>query len=176
MIRDSSPSGWIRGACVLTAIVSLLWLTGCGRPVGSITGKVTYQGNPVKGGNISFVSTEGEPSQTSPLAEDGSYSIPRITGGEYKVVVETASLRPTPVPQPSPGKGKTKIPEQKLEANPDIPAGYRPSSPADESAIKAQAFKVKRFVAIPNQYGDSNTTDLTYTAVGGSQTHNIELK
>ena len=129
-----------------------------------------------KGGNISFVSTEGEPSAASAIAEDGTYSISRITSGEYKVVVETLSLKPLPPGTlPAPVKGKAP-PVQKLDPDTPIPPGYRPSNPGDGSLVAAQEYKTKHYMEIPSFLSSSETTPLTYTVVGGSQTHNIELK
>lgn len=175
VIRATAPVRPFRWSCFLIAVAGVFTLAGCGRSVGSITGKVVFQGKPLKGGNISFVSTEGEPSAASAIAEDGSYSIPRITSGEYKVVVETATLKPLPPGSfEVPGQPKTKV--EKLDTNPDVPAGYRPSNPADASAAAAQTFKVKHYVEIPIHFSRSESTTLTYTVVGGSQTHDVELK
>ena len=164
----------LTSALVLVGAVSLL-LGGCARPVGTVTGKVTYQGKPLKGGNVSFHSTEGRPSFASGIAEDGTYKVPDIQGGSYKVCVETASLKPSQgAPMMGP-KVSGPPPDAKTGAPPkdaDIPEGYKPSAPAAGQT----AANLKKYVAIPDKYAKPDQTDLTYEFKGGSDTVNIDLK
>lgn len=164
---------WIRTVAVV-GLAGVLGLTiGCGRPTGSITGKVTYKGKVLKGGGVTFVSTEGQPSRSASIGEDGTYSVPQITAGEYKVCVDTSFMKAQPggyasgfVPQGEASKDSGPPPGI------TIPEGYTPSSPKAMESVK----KGSKYVAIPPQYAKPDTTDLTYTATGGSQTHDIDLK
>src|SRR5436309_829807 len=61
-----------------TLLVLLAVAAGCGSGVGSVSGKVFYQGKLVKGGNVTFVSTEGKPSKSTSINEDGSYSLDKL--------------------------------------------------------------------------------------------------
>ena len=98
---DSTASGWA-GARHASAVVAgaALLLAGCGGPVTDVvevSGRVTYQGKPVTTGTISFVpasSEDGLRPGTSPIAEDGRYSIRAfgdregLQAGKYRVTVQ----------------------------------------------------------------------------------------
>jgi hypothetical protein len=128
-------------------------VSGCSRPVGSVTGKVTYQGKPLKGGTVSFASTEGRQSFSASIADDGSYTIPNLVGGSYKVCVETESLKPPPGVKAGMGPGQNRSP-----------------------AAARTAENLKKYVQIPDKYSSADKTDITYEFKGGSETYNIELK
>jgi hypothetical protein len=157
------------------------YVVGCSRPMASVKGRITYKGNILKGGTICFHSTEGAGDFGGYIAEDGTYSVPSVPAGTYKVVVETdtAKTRNTGNNMMK-GSGKMNPPAKKEESQkskplpPDaqekIPPGYKPSNPADMIAAK------QRYVEIPSSYGKADTTPETYTVVPGDQTHDIELK
>jgi len=86
--------GQARRASLVLAIVVASGCSG-GKPEGSVSGKVTYQGNPVAGGSVNFLSTAGVGAQ-APIS-NGTYSVngPLATG-EYAVYVAP----PLPTPQP----------------------------------------------------------------------------
>ncbi len=164
-------------ACILT-------VAGCQRPVGSVSGKVVYKDKALKGGTVSFVSTEGRQSFATEIKEDGTYSIDRITGGTYKVCVDTSHLKP---PSSGPTKsggsgGKGFVPpgmkqdDKNIKSAPPpdavLPEGYKGSSPAD-AAIASNA---KKYIEIPESYKDETKTDLNFTIVGGANTFDINLK
>ena len=173
IIRDVRPFRRIALGGLLLAATAF---AGCSRPVGTVSGKVTVGTKTVKAGSISFVSTEGLPSATGGIQEDGSYTIPNVTGGHYKVCVETASVKgPSPAMfRGKPAKENTKT--QAFDPGTKVPEGYTPSSPADASLAAARARAAKLYVPIPDEYADPTKTSLEYTVVGGDQTHNIELK
>ena len=160
------PAAFLAGAVALT---------GCGRAIGSVSGKVTHQGKVLKGGSVSFISTDGGQSFAAGIAEDGTYQVPNIASGEYKVCVETSSLKqsaggPPPGMRGPASRGPAKdIPPPK---DAQIPEGYTPSSPADMALAKMK----KRYVEIPEKYSKAETTDLGFTADGGQQTFDIDLK
>ncbi|MDB5309323.1 MAG: hypothetical protein JWO38_3525 [Gemmataceae bacterium] len=175
-----SPAWWASRFLALSGLAVCLGLfAGCSRPTGSVTGKVTYQGKVIKGGTVSFVSTDGNPNAVSEIAEDGTYKLQTVTGGGYKVCVDTSSLKPQgegmarggsgPAPK---GVGGAGVKNAGPPPDAVVPEGYTPSSPADAAMTK----NARRYTAIPDQYGDPAKTDLTYTVTGGSQTHDIELK
>jgi hypothetical protein len=159
-------------------------LAGCAKPVGSVTGKVTYQNKTLKGGSVSFVSTDGGQSFSSGIAEDGTYKVPNLQGGSYKVCVDTSSLLPPKtgnaptMPKGYAPPGATKVagsPKDQKSGPPpgaDIPEGYKASSPAAMAANTT----AKLYVAIPEKYSKPDSTDLTYTFKGGSETFDIDLK
>jgi hypothetical protein len=169
--------------CAAGFLVSALLLTGCSQPVGSVTGKVTYNGKPLKGGSVTFVSDEGGQSASGEIGETGTYTVPKILGGKYKVCVDTSYLSPTQqVGGGYTGSGGSKgrppsaaPPAPKASGPPpgaEVPEGYTPSNPAEMAAATA----AKKYVQIPEKYKTPEKTDLVFTFEGGSQTFNIDLK
>ena len=70
--------------------------TGCNREkaTGKVTGKVTYNGNPVTSGNVNFISAKGV-AASSKIDAFGGFEIESpIVAGEYQVFVSP----PTPEP------------------------------------------------------------------------------
>jgi hypothetical protein len=151
-------------------------MAGCGGSSGDVKGKVTYKGKELKGGGVSFVSTSGGPSQAGVIGEDGTYSIPNLQTGTYKVCVDTRNLRP-----PAKSRPMGPRPVAKKESAGSTPAetsgapeGYTPSTMSmADAAIAANA---KRYTEIPEKYAEPEQTDITYTVKGGDQTFDIELK
>jgi hypothetical protein len=160
------------GALFATAVA----FAGCSRPVGTVSGKVSHQGKALKGGSVSFVSSEGLRSFSAGIKSDGTYQIPDLIGGDYKVCVETESLKPARAGVPTyPGQAaQPAVPKGKGGPPPGaaVPEGYTPSDPASAAA----ANNAKRYVAIPAKYGDPKTTTLDYTFKGGTETHDIDLQ
>jgi hypothetical protein len=146
--------------------LAVLALSGCGPSVGSISGKVTYQGKPISGGKVTFL-TSDQKVRTAPIGSDGSYSIDKVTVGPAKIAVEP----PIPLgPMIPPG------------ADPSKPGGMASSKPVgmdpskfDAPAGAAPPPEVKE-VPLPPKYKDAEKSGLTYTVVQGKQQHNIELK
>ena len=145
-------------------------LSGCTRSPATITGKVTYNSLPLKGGSVTFVSSEGRASNSAQIGEDGSYTL-SIAAGKFKVTVDTSSLKP-PSNAMKGASGNKGVPFKPLDANTPIPEGYTPSNPA-EAAIAKNA---KRYVPIPDKYADPEKSELTFEVTGGDQVINLELK
>ena len=72
------------------ALVALL-AAGCGSK-GTVTGTVTHNGTPLKGGTIQFIPEDGSQVAGAEIGEDGRYTIEKVPAGKVKVVVETYSL------------------------------------------------------------------------------------
>jgi hypothetical protein len=146
------------GRWLCVAFVGPLMLAGCSGGKGTVSGKVSYNGTMLKGGNIVFLSTVGKPSISCTINEDGSYTAEGVTAGPVKILVETASLK-SPPPNAA-AKKYEPPPGQKL------PEGYQ-TGMTDNS---------KRYVEIPEKYNDPDKTDQLYTVTSGKQEKNIELK
>jgi len=170
--RSAAP---VRGAVALFA-VGLIVVAGCNKPVGSVSGRVTYQGKALKGGGVTFVSANGDRSFAGSIGPDGSYKVPELVGGTYKVTVDNNSLKG----QEKSGAGGTAAPP------PLVPAGAKGGAPAganlpegyvasDPNAMKANATGAN-YTAIPPKYLKAETTDVEYTFKGGDDTFNVELK
>lgn len=142
--------GWVGLSVLLLALCTL----GCGSPIGTVTGKIYYKNVPLKGGNVTFVSSDKTKSLISPIAEDGSYRIEKVPIGIVKVLVETNSLAKK-------STLRTSTP----------PPGMKDGNKA---AIDPKEM-ARRYVAIPLNYSDVEKSGLEYTVQGGSQTHDIKL-
>lgn len=85
-------------ALVVAALITVC-LVGCGpkAPVDenrtTVTGTVTFNGAPLKAGNISFDSTKSGMSSSVSIGEDGRYGTNRVPIGPNVVTIETDSLR-----------------------------------------------------------------------------------
>ena len=138
----------------LSVLILALCTLGCGSPIGTITGTVYYKNVPLKGGNVTFVSSDKTKSLISPIAEDGSYRIEKVPLGVVKVLVETKSLaQKSTLRQSTPPAG--------------MKDGNRAATDPKEMA--------RRYVAIPLNYSDVDKSGLEYTVESGNQTHDIKL-
>jgi hypothetical protein len=113
-------------------VLSLLGPAGCGTgasntPVGAVTGKVTFEGQPVKEGLVSFMNLSAGTGDEAPIQSGGAFTIAKpLPTGEYKVMV-----LPLVVQQQVDGKG----PEVGVEKPaPDIPQKYRVIGTTDLTA------------------------------------------
>lgn len=129
---------------------------GCGNRTGTVTGKITYNNAPVKGGHLTFLHQEGKRSVSVQIAEDGTYTIDRIPVGEVKIVVETESLNPMNAPR------------RMVNAPPagQVSPHSGPATSVDTS---------NRYTQIPERFQKAETTDLTYKVVPGPQEYHINL-
>jgi hypothetical protein len=126
---------------------------GCGgQATGTVSGKVTYQDGPVKGGQVVFAAANGH-SVLADIKEDGSYVAEKVPVGEAKIAVQTRSLGVT-----------ASMPKRSLP--PEKQQGGR-MSPEEAK---------RRFVQIPERYETTETSGLTYTVVQGPQQHDVPLK
>jgi hypothetical protein len=135
-----------RGRCCLVAAVLVLAAGGCGKPAGNISGKVTYQGNALPAGYVNF-SCEGD----SPTVKTSTIQ----SDGSY-------SISAMPV-------GPAKITVQGITG---------PQGPGTQTAPGGTQPPTgsRKTVYVPPQYANTDTSQLTWTVVNGSQTYNIELK
>jgi hypothetical protein len=149
---DFSPSRGRKRWVMFLALAVSVGALGCGSSEGKVSGKVTYKGAPLKGGNVYFTTADNK-TEMSQIDEDGSYTIPQVPPGPVKISVETASLKKT-------GSRKSYGPK-------DIaPGTYTPPDPTEAK---------RRYVEIPARYEDPQQSGLTYTVTRGSQTHDINL-
>jgi hypothetical protein len=146
------------------ALAPVLAAAGCGG-MGkvTVTGKVTYRGAPLKGGNVVFNSLEGKVSPSTRIAEDGTYRMENCPTGKVKITVETESLR-----RGATGIGQKAFVPPKYQPPPgqDNPSNYKPPDNEDTS---------KRYVQIPMTYSTMLESPLEYQVRSGETTHDITL-
>jgi hypothetical protein len=137
-------------------VLAVLLVAGCGTPKGSISGKVTYKGQPLTSGTVTFLGSDNSVA-TSPIDAEGNYSIAKVAAGPAKITVR-------------PGAAGTMDPRMK---------GMDPSkmggAPEGKGGEKGGAAPAK-VVKIPDKYSDSDKTPLSYTVTAGAQTHDIKLE
>jgi hypothetical protein len=149
--------------CLIPA--GALLLLGCGGGRGDITGEVTYKGEPVSVGRITFLSQVDKQEVKSAHIIRGKYTIAAFPAGPVKISVE--SFEP---PDPEILKG-TKL--QKVQ-----PAGGMKEfmkGPPPELLEMADGPPLK-FVPIPLVYANPESSDLTYDVKKGPQTYDLPLK
>jgi hypothetical protein len=139
---------------MLLVLAAMIGASGCGPATGTVSGTVTYKDQKLKGGNITFISTEGKSSKSAAIQPDGTYLIGGVPVGAVKICVETESLNPgvrSNFPKNEPPPGQKSPYGRKKEDNADL------------------------YVEIPDTYAQPETTKLTYTVTSGKQEHNIKL-
>jgi hypothetical protein len=142
---------------IVTVSVVLLLLVGCGKsrnPSGTLSGKVTYKGQPVNGATLLLYPTAaGQGAEFPiPVAQDGTFRTSDVPLGNYKVVVQPSAGDPGPST-----KGMT----------PDQIAKMKE---------KIDSLKTPATIPIPDKYKQKEKTDLTVNVTGGSQQWDPELK
>jgi hypothetical protein len=140
----------LRKSLLVPALLPLLFAAGCASK-GTVTGSVTYKGQTVGSGMVTFVLVGGKEGAGTgvPIGADGTYHASNLAPGAYKVGVMTSP------PQKAPTFGGKTI---------DMP-----NAPGGEVAAG-------KYVAIPAKYGGPDSSGLTTTVKGGSQTYNIEMQ
>jgi len=111
MTRDCR--GWGAGRVGgLAALLGALAVAGCGGgKTAQVSGKVTYAGEPLNSGTVSFVGPEGS-ADTAMLQPDGTYNLTKAPIGQVKIGVQT--FPPSPMmapPDPAAQKGKKTLPK-----------------------------------------------------------------
>lgn len=171
------------GICCLGMLAACTLLSGCNKPTGTVRGKVTYKGNLIKGGYVSFTSADNGRTASAGIKEDGTYEAHQVPGGNCKVCVDTTALKPPSSPggfkggppgsgPPGGGPDASKGGGPPAEFADKLPPGYAGSSPAAAAADRAR----RLYVQIPDAYSKPETTPLTFDVSGGDQTFDIDVK
>ena len=128
------------------ALAGVALLAGCGGS-GSVSGKVTLDGQPLTTGTVTFHPVGSGPVAIGTIGPDGRYELAvgqdrSVPPGDYVVTVEATE----PVAaEPAPAKGP-------------------PRPPAAPKGLT------------PDKYADKAATDLRFTVKPGGNTINLELK
>jgi len=78
------------------------WCAGCGSgvpPTGSVSGKVTYKGQPFTTGVVTFINEKAGRGASSDLDSSGSYHIESIRTGDYNVAIHRRPPPPSEGPR-----------------------------------------------------------------------------
>jgi hypothetical protein len=150
------------GRC-LVLVTTATFLFGCGgdasKPkLGPVSGKVTYNGQPVTKGLVSFVPSSGPGSETGQSASgeigpDGSYKLTTFESGDGAVL------------------GQHKVLVQSREEDPALKGR---GMPIPDAKGNFNTKPPKHLV--PQQYETADKTPLRYTVKEGNNKYDIELK
>jgi hypothetical protein len=145
-----------RLAALAALVLAVQALAGCGRPTGSVSGKVILKGQPLTAGDVTFIGADQRVA-SSPIQPDGSYAIPQVAAGKAQIGVTPPIKVTTGMPRGMKmDGGKMGAPGADTAAPPPASAGKPP--------------------AIPDQYLDPTKSGLTYEVKPGPQDYTIELK
>lgn len=82
------------GLYVLAFSLLALAVSGCGSRSGKVSGKVIYQGKPLPGGYVNFMSEDAKSLvKTSKIQSDGGYSVSGLPVGSAKITVQGLTAR-----------------------------------------------------------------------------------
>lgn len=147
-------------------LLFVLFVAGCSRTAeqqAEVSGKVTYQGKPLPGGRITFVSPQGY-TGFAIISPQGEYSL-KAPLGEVQISVDNRMLNKD---DPNAKKMAEFIRSQERKKR---------RAKFDEKLNPATANQdvTGTYVKIPARYTDPSTSGLICTVSPGSQTHDIEL-
>jgi hypothetical protein len=153
--EDTVMIGFRRGTAAVLLLLAVA-VVGCGgKRTGTITGTITFNGEKMERGTVTFYTTDEEKmiAKGGPIHLDGTYKIEDFPVGPVKITV---------VNFPNPGGGGL-----------TLGGGLQPK----DGAPQKNYFDMPgRYLDIPPRYSDRAKTDLTYEVKVGPQEHNIELK
>jgi hypothetical protein len=115
---------------LVPCLVGVLVQAGCGggTPSGTVAGKVTFHGSPVREGRVSFFSENSGIAEEALLDTEGRFALARpLPVGEYKVMVMPLIVHERVDPK-GPVVGEEK-------PAPDIPQKYRARGSTDLKAV-----------------------------------------
>ena len=145
--HHATQARWVLRATLLVLLV--VALAGCSRPKGIVAGKVSYNGEAVPSGTVSFYGKDDEVS-SAPIGPDGTYEATKVPLGEVKVTVTTP-------PPPDPNAA------ERLKNNPMV---------IDRGIV----IKQEKVVSVPRKYNLPGTSGISLTVTQGSQPFDITLK
>ncbi len=142
------PSRGLRRWGAMLFLLALPVLSGCSAKSAKVRGKVFFDKKLVKGGDVTFNSTEGKPSNTTRINADGTYELEAPTGSVI-VTVDTSALNPALA------KGRSYQPP--------------PGQVSPYGKGKGSAASPELFTRIPDRYAEAKTSPLKFTIKGGQE-------
>lgn len=159
---------------VLIFLVVFVVALGCGQErnpnaPANVSGKVTYKGSAVKGGNVTFHPSGGGVYSFT-IRPDGTYTATDMPDGEMAVTINTESLNPAKKEKPRVyGEGKGGEGKPLPVPSPDFIKSKLQKPPPDEPVTQPE------YVKIPAKYSDKTKSGLTVTLSSGNQRRNFNL-
>jgi hypothetical protein len=88
------------------AVLVVLACLSCGKPTGKVSGVVTYRGEPLNSGTVTFLDGSNLPVGSSAISPQGAYSVSRVPVGTVKILVTTPHSAASSRLLPPPPRGK----------------------------------------------------------------------
>ena len=121
----------------------------------TVSGSLSYNGQPVKAGTMQFHTADGVP-YSAQIAPDGTYTATDLPTGEMVVTVETESINPNKAAP----KGGDAARRMKMQVQQPAPG----TTTAGDLYVK-----------IPRKYADPKSSPLKVTLERGRQTYDFTL-
>jgi hypothetical protein len=137
-----------RRLLTLALALALPLAAGCGGGKGTVTGRVTYKGDPLPYGNVQFFTSGG--AFVAEIKADGTYTLPDVPAGPARISVNCQDPKYADF-------------MKALSASARDPKAPKPKGRPED------------FDKIPSKYNDPDAGGLTYTVKSGTQTHDIPL-
>jgi hypothetical protein len=159
--------------------LSLGALAGCGGGMGKVSGMVTYNGQPVPGGQIAFRHVDGKYDLVTVGIDGLGRYWADLPSGEVMVLVDNRGLASGEGEQGNEGPAFSGPPPG-VPLAPDVRAklggGAPPPKRSGGAAPKAKAPEgAGKYVKIPEKYYTVETSGLKFTVTGGEQTQSFDL-
>jgi hypothetical protein len=142
------------------AFLGLAGLSGCEKGRATVSGKITFNGQPLTAGTVTFVADANRVGSGT-ILPDGTYTAPDAPIGEVTAVVVT--------PEPRRGPGMIGGMEKPPPGVQGMPENMKPQGGGDDLT------KSMKIVAAPSKYTKAETSPLHYTIAPGTQTIDITL-
>jgi hypothetical protein len=147
--------------CILPFLGVVVFSSGCGSSKNPdapahISGLVTYNAKPVKGGTLTFHTDKG--AYNTDIDADGTYAIADVPVGEVVATIDNEHLNPKRAPE----TGKALASKYG-----NMPTYQKPD---------AGATSAREYVKLPAIYANPKSSTLRVTISAGKQTKNLELK
>lgn len=140
---------------------------GCGSKDGTVSGKVTYKGKSMTGGEIHFIPASESGNFATQIEKDGSYSISKLPPGPAKITIMTASPTP-PMAMMGKRRGGGAGAKKGMEKQQQMLKG-KGGEHEGERAAPAE------IVAVPEKYADPEKSGLQVDVKGGRQSFDIKI-
>lgn len=133
----------------------------------SISGKVTFKGAPVTGGQVNFYNAQGGMAGSAPLGADGTYTATDMPVGELTITINNEDLNPETAAKDMTSKAGAKT-------------GYASKGAGGKMMYTPDVLKnagqgTLKYVALPKKYADKSQSGKKATIKSGANKVDIVL-